>query len=83
MFLIFQIICGLILVTCVLVWWREMGAIGTATLGAGLLLLVAASVTWRDLTAVSVIAVTVAGAVWLGVRYEALEWDEAEDELGS
>ena len=83
MFLISQIIGGLILVACVLGSWREIGAIGSAIMGLGLLLLIAASVTWRDLMAVSVIAVTVAGAVWLGTRYEALEWDEAEDELGS
>jgi hypothetical protein len=83
MFLIFQIAGGLLIVVGVLAWWRELGAITMATMGSGLLLLVAASVTWHDLMAVNVIAVTVAGAVWLGARYEALEWDEAEDELGS
>jgi hypothetical protein len=79
MFLVSQFACGLFIAIFVLAWWHEIGAIAAATLGGGLLLLVAASSTWADLLAVTVIGGTAVGAVWLGTRYEALEWDDFDD----
>jgi hypothetical protein len=81
MFFIFQIGGAILIAILVMAWWREIGAVTSAILGSGLLLLLAACLTWGDLLALSVIGVIVVGAVWLGARYEALEWDEAEDEF--
>jgi hypothetical protein len=82
MFLIFQIGGGILIAVFVMACWREIGAVTSAILGSGLLLLLAACLTWGDLLALSVIGVSVVGAVWLGVRYEAVEWEEAEGEFG-
>lgn len=81
MYLILQIVGGILSSVFIMVWWHEVGAFTSAMLGSVFLLLLAASLTWGDLLALSVIAGLIAGAVWLGVRYEAVEWQEAEDEF--